>query len=682
MSAWLLSLYLLGTSGQGVLADEDYRFCHEPRYPLYEDERRWCELGGDPNPRCPDLPEACENHVEPGPDGRFSGAWGDGDGSGDGSDAGDGEREGRATPPDGDERKARPKRKQIELPAVLSPIAKLLLIGLVLAGIALIARHILKNRHDDPEDDPDEPVRAPSPEEAQVAAIRAAKETDVTRLLNLARAEASAGRFEAAIEYAYAAALRRLDGDGFIELHHSRTNGDYVRRLRRGQPQLASELRGVVREVEGVQFGARAATRERFDAVLSGVMNIVGRGATALLLLLSLFGLPGCSDGAGDEESKPKPVFGGDTSPIGERALLEAIATQSPKVSYRIEPLNVIAEDVGTLIILPGAGPKDDNWDPILAWVEEGGRLILAGERPTHKDLELFEDPRPTPYTQLFTGYFVGFNDMQGWTLKVPPSPGLLPQIGLTEGESVLYRYLSDDYSDEEVSVYAVGVYRGEGEIIAFENDDFFTNIAMSVEDNARAMATMAHRYDERSVQLCTAWTGSGSSSPLDAMRNADLTPLIVQLLVFVVLLVLYRGIAFGRLRDTEARGRRASVDHVQALGSHYARAQATGHAWQAYAAWALDQIDLRLPGQRRRGLQATASAIAARTQWPETEVITLLIAASDAANRGGPASMRGPASAAHADADEGSSSLHNLQRMAAMLAAMGPSHQGTKPKK
>lgn len=669
MNAWLLSLYLLGTSGQGVLADEDYRFCHEPRYPLYEDERRWCELGGDPNPRCPDLPKACENHVEPGPDGRFSGEYGSGDGSDD---------EGRAKPPDGDDRKARPKRRNIELPAVLSPIAKLLLIGLVIAGIALIARHILKNRHDDPEDELDEPRVAPSPEEANVAAIRAAKETDVTRLLNLARAEASAGRFEAAIEYAYAAALRRLDGDGFIELHHSRTNGDYVRRLRRGQPKLASELRGVVREVEGVQFGARAATRERFDAVLSGVMNIVGRGATALLLVLSLFG---CGDGSG-EESKPKAVIGGDTSPIGERAVLEAIATESPKVSYRIEPLDIIGDDVGTLVILPGAGPKDDNWAPLLAWVEEGGRLILAGERPRHKDLELFEDPRPTPYTQLFTGYFVGFNDMQGWTLKVPPSPGLLPQIGLTEGEPVLYRYLSDDYSNEEVSVYAVGIYRGEGEIIAFENDDFFTNIAMSVEDNARAMATMAHRYDERSVQICTAWTGSGSSSPLDAMRNADLTPLIVQLLVFVVLLVLYRGIAFGRLRDSEARGRRASVDHVRALGSHYARAQATGHAWQAYAAWALDQIDLRLPGQRRRGLQATASAIAARTQWPETEVITLLIAASDAANRNGPASMRGPSSTAPPDEEEGSSSLQNLQRMAAMLAAMGPSHQGTKPKK
>lgn len=675
MNAYLLSLLLLGASGQGVLENEDYRFCHEPQYPLYEDERRWCELGGDPNPRCPDLPKACSNHVEPGPDGRFSSDWGSTNGN-----VGDDESPGRTAPPDGDGREARPDRQKLELPSVLSPIAQLLLIGLFIAGLVLIARHILENRHDDPDDEPVEPQVTPSPEEAQGAVIRAAKETDVTRLLNLARAEASAGRYDAAIEYAYAAALRRLDGDGFIELHHSRTNGDYLRRLRRGQPNLAQHLRGVVREVEGVQFGARAPTRERFDAVLSGVMAILGRGTAALVLLLTLFGLPGCSDGAGKDE--PKPVIGGDTSPAGERAVLEAIATQSPKVSYRIEPLNLIEDDVGTLIILPGAGPEDDDWEPIVAWVEKGGRLILAGARPQHEDLELFEDPVEAPEPQLFSGYFVGFSDMDGWTLKVPPSSGLLPQIGLTEGEPVLYRYTSRDYEDEEISVYAVGVYRGEGEIIAFENDDFFTNIAMSIEDNARAMAAMAHRYDARSVQVCTTWTGRGSSSPFDAVREADLTPLVVQLLLFVALLLLYRGIAFGRLRDPEARGRRAFVDHVRALGSHYARAQATGYAWQAYAAWALDQIDQRLPGQRRRGLQATASAIAARTHWPETEVITLLIAATDATQRSGPASLRGPASAPHTDTDEDSSSLHNLQRMAAMLEAMGPSHRGNRPKK
>ena len=101
MSAWLLSLYLLGAGGHGVLADEDYRFCHAPRYPLYEDERRWCELGGDPNPRCPDLPQACENQVEPGEDDRFGGEGGSGDGDG----------AGRTEPPGGDGRKAaRPPR--------------------------------------------------------------------------------------------------------------------------------------------------------------------------------------------------------------------------------------------------------------------------------------------------------------------------------------------------------------------------------------------------------------------------------------------------------------------------------------------------------------------------------------------------------------------------------------------
>lgn len=672
MSGWLLSLYLLG-AGSGVLDHEDYRFCHEPRYPLYEDERRWCDLGGEPNPRCPDLPKACQAKVEPGEDDRFSGEWQDG-GNG---------PEDRAAPDDGDDRKAKREPSSFELPSVLSPIAQVLLLALFLAGVVLLVRHILNSKHDDPDDEPEPSEAGPSPEVPQIAVLRAARETDVSRLLNLARAEAASARFEQAVELAYAAALRRLDGDGLIELHHSRTNGDYVRRLHLGEPQLAGELRSVVREVEGMQFGARAATRERFDAVLGGVMRIVGRGATALLLVLTLGWLPGCGEGTDPEgEPPPGPVMGGDTSPTGERAVLEAIAEEHPKVSYRIEPLETLDDDVGTVIVLPGSGPSDGNWEPVLAWVKEGGRLILAGARPAHDDLELFEDPRVAPRPQLFSGYFVGFDDMDGWTLKVPPSGGILPQVGLTEGEPVLYRYLSGDYSNDEVSVYAVGVYLGDGEVIAFANDDLFTNIAMSVEDNARAMALMAKPFNrDKSVHLCTTWTGSGSSSPFDAVRNADLTAPVVQLLIFLALLLLYRGIAFGRLRDPERHGRRAFVDHVRALASHYSRANATGHAWQAYAAWALDQIDLRLPGQRRRGLQATASAIAARTNWPEIEVITLLVAASDAANRSGPASMRGPASTAISDGD-GSASLHDLQRMAAMLEAMGPSHVGTKPKK
>src|SRR5690606_19665749 len=80
-------------------------------------------------------------------------------------------------------------------------------------------------------------------------------ETDVDRLLARAHAAANSGNFEQAMADAYAALLRHLDGNGLIELHHSRTNGEYARHLRT-HPELQSALKASAREVESVQFGA------------------------------------------------------------------------------------------------------------------------------------------------------------------------------------------------------------------------------------------------------------------------------------------------------------------------------------------------------------------------------------------------------------------------------------------
>ncbi|MEM1033282.1 MAG: DUF4350 domain-containing protein [Myxococcota bacterium] len=669
MSGWWLPLVLLGVGTPGVLDEAGgYRFCHEPQYPLYRDERRWCDLIDDPHPSCPDLPAACAAEIDPAVDG---GGFGYGSSGADG----DGKGRKRAAPATGDGRKARRERMKFEIPRGLSTVAQVVLIAIVVAGLGLLVRHLLRRRFDDPADEEDasSTTEAAAPAPAAEAARQRAKETDVTRLLALARQEAAAGRFESAVELAYAAALRRLDGDGLIELHPSRTNGDYVRRLRGHAPTLAPALRDVAREVEGIQFGAHAATSSRFESILRGVLGITGRTATVALLLLSSLHLTGCgSSSAGPPEARPM-LTGGDTSPSGTKAVLEAIASTGVSVAYRIETLTTVGEDVGTLIVLPDAGPEDGDWAPILEWVEAGGRLILAGERARHPDLELYEDPREATTTQLFNGMFLGFEDLEGWSIEVPPSGGLLPQIGIEDAEPSLYRYYRDAADSEDVSVYAVALYRGGGEIIAFANEDLFTNIAMTVDDNARAVAAIARPFDgEHSVQICTAWmTGRGSSSPLEAIRNADLTPLIVQLLVFVVLLVLYRGIAFGRLREPPGRSRRAFVDHIRALGTQYARADASGHAWRAYATWALEQIDARLPGERRRGLQATAAAIAARTHWPESDIIPLLVDANDAAERyGAPPSVRGPVGSAP-------TALEKLQRMAAMLEALGLSSRG-----
>src|SRR3954463_10022672 len=37
-----------------------YRFCHDARYPLVEEEIPWCPLLGEKSALCPTLPDACK----------------------------------------------------------------------------------------------------------------------------------------------------------------------------------------------------------------------------------------------------------------------------------------------------------------------------------------------------------------------------------------------------------------------------------------------------------------------------------------------------------------------------------------------------------------------------------------------------------------------------------------------
>src|SRR5262249_34846439 len=119
-------------------------------------------------------------------------------------------------------------------------------------------------------------------------------ETDVERLLARARAAAARGDYGRAVDDAYAALLRRLDGDGLIRIHISRTNADYGGD-RKVQPERAGPVRAVVRDVERVQFGAPPASAEVFDSVLGRVVPIAQRSLAAVLLVLAIGASLSCS---------------------------------------------------------------------------------------------------------------------------------------------------------------------------------------------------------------------------------------------------------------------------------------------------------------------------------------------------------------------------------------------------
>ncbi len=620
-----------------VLSRPEYQFCHDEKYPLFSDERAWCPLIGDPVPACPALPAACRARISPcegkGTRVRFGpgkerrsrrGRAGQGDecdcedqgGSGSKGDGTSGKPDENqwARGKDSNRAAEQPKeptpptrRDKVRPSPLMSGFSTVLFFGLIALGAAFIIWLIVRNfvSGDDPDSSEQPPETAASEQDPQPAA--GPVETDVTRLLDSARRAAAAGDYERAIADAYAALLRRLDGDGLIELHRSSTNGDYVRHVA-SNPLLGAELRNIVRDVETIQFGHGAATRGLFDSLFARILPLATQALLFVLMLLSLTVSSSCDPSTGSEA--PAPLAKGSTGPSGSRALADMLAANGVDVSYRVRPLSELPTEPHTLVLL--RDPTEEQWDELLAWVRNiGGKLVIAGfTPPEHVGMEpVWYVGKRTQLTAT-SGYTDSFGELD---LMVPPNSAL--RVTNEHVHNVLLR---------GAQPYAATRFLGSGTITLFADDYLFTNLALLAGDNSDFM--QGFLSVDNKVEFCNEWTGAGAVSPLESVHRARLTPVVLQALVLLAILFLFRGIAFGRPRDPRQHSRRSFTDHVRALGLRYGRARASEHVLGLYAGWAIDRLRERFVQGQRTGLAELAEAIAARTGLEELDVLQVLV--------------------------------------------------------
>jgi hypothetical protein len=654
---------------RSVLQDSRYRFCHEDDYPLAPDEHAWCALVGDISGACPSLPKACKlPPVE-----RSLSLWrGRGKHGARGS-----ERGGPVARASHEDERRRP-MPELSLPD-MSGFARVLFFVMLAVFLVLVVRaivqNLLKNRGEpDGKDDappPDAPGEAAPPPRGPI-------ETDVERLLARARAAAERGDYTRAVDDCYAALLRRLDGDGLIEIHPSRTNGDYVRSLGE-RPELKGEVRSIVRDVEGVQFGDTTASEPLYRSVLSRVVPLVSRALALGIVFLGLSVALSCTPhGGGDDEGRA------DTSPSGTQAILEMVEKHGIKVRRRNEPFSKLDRPLA-LVLTSEVSLDEAGWKEILAWVKDkGGRLVLAGVAPLPDELgqRIVPDsghdggdpqtPGPAgdgtaltvargvhwpghPTVSLPRGLKIVAAAPDGGT---PDTPSPIVSAGAPEG-AVLLR------GDSVVLTERV---LGEGRVVVVADDRLFTNAALTVDEDASFVLSVLYRSaiaPDRDVEICDAWTGAGAQTPMESVREAHMTPVILQLFVLMGLLFLWKGRAFARLRDPPAETRRAFVDHARALGLTYHRARASRHVTGLYAVWALERLRERVHRAGRQGLIPLAEAIAVRTGRPEGEVMGILVEASGARDEAAPPSSfradtrHGPPSRRRSSKDVGPAGGH-----------------------
>jgi Domain of unknown function (DUF4350)/Domain of unknown function (DUF4129) len=565
-----------------VLADPRYGYCHDAKYPLYMDEAGWCASVPDPSARCPDLPRVCKGDAIPARE----------------------TRGGQGKPND----EVSEDSSWFHWPGLAGAAQVLLWIvlgGALAAIVFAIVRSLGGGR------DRDEPALKPSEAAAEVAAaMRGPIETDVERLLALARAHAERGDFDRALDFLYAALLRRLEGDGLIRVRPWRTNGDYLRDLR-ARGDLHASVRAIVREIERVQFGAAQASSHLYSSLLDRVTPLVTRVLAVVSLAVVLGALASCS-------SHRRGAW--DDSPSGSRAVLDLLGKTGFDARLRLKPLDKLGDDTDVVVLMPGARVDAAGWDKLLAWVRSGHTVFVANGS-THVppalgvDLRAAGAPENVP-ARVAPELVAQLGDLK---VAVPDRRRLILKDGvaaplLLRGETA----------------YAAWTDLGDGQVLTFADERLFTNVSLAVADNATFLVAALDEYGKR-VDFVDEATGAAASSPAASLSHSKLAPLTLQIAFLLSLFFVHRGAAFGTLRDPPSATRRNFADHARALGLQYEKAHATRQALSLYAAYALDRMrDLAQPGNRG-GLSMLAEAIARRTGRPLGAVMRVLVEAKGA---------------------------------------------------
>jgi hypothetical protein len=412
----------------------------------------------------------------------------------------------------------------------------------------------------------------------------------------------------------------------------------------------------VVSEVERIEFGGAVPGESQFRWVHDRVLGLVTERLLALLVVLGLLGGAG---GCRPERDQ------WDDSPSGRSALREVLRENSLRVTERISDLSRVPDDVQTLVLMPDAEMKDEDWPALLTWVQKGRTLVVAG-RPRRASpwlgLEFAGQPLlASEKLVLEPAAKEWYGDLQ---VTLPPNTSRLREVPSEDDEE------DEDGDAEELGwrrlmtrgggLYAIDSWWGEegktqGRVVAFADDRLFCNAALLAPGNAKFVtALLAERGDR--VQFAGAVAGIVSQDPVTSVTRGRLAPALLQLGLAAMVFFLYRGAHFGRPRAETVASRRSFVDHVRALGLLYARAKAGRVALEHYGAWATERLAerLRLGGSRK--LSLIAEGVAARTGRPVGEIMRLLVEAR-------------PEAEAPAAAGRDTESMATLRALAALVA-------------
>lgn len=654
------------------LNQKAYSFCHDPDFGKDGTEGLdFCAIFDETSiEACPMAAKTCPEWQ---PRRRGQGL-GSGYGSGDGQ---------------GGERKSRIVRKEPREPLFdlkLPPIVGWILIG---ALVAFALAWFLKSLKDAGWEKDEKLVESSVLTEAE-RNLQALPEQRSNVLLKLAERALQRGDALEAAVLIHLAMLRFLDDEGLARYHPSKTNGDYLRAIRRHKP-LAALFKSAAGQTERVRFGDGKIDpelvgnnlRDAERLLVRGTADLKNSGPTASAAIAILFALAMTQQACGDGDVVD-PAFS-SKAPTGMAALPVILKEAGIKVVMGRSRSAEITPDIGVVIVrssstLRSKWPQDLKMDKLL---DRDISLVVIDD--------LWQSRFFLPVTSSVS-HARGAVSLA----MTAPSPNMfcewrLQNVPLALGEGVVKlpygRRMVWDQETRTTTAAAVGaelrlhpflVYANQPElegdpagvawaaerveggtslsgcIYMFADRDLFTNASLTREPNARFTGAFfaALTRDGRSVMildridahvLASSSSGGGEDveheqekpNPAKQMKQSNMLPFILQAMATLVLLYIMIGAAFGRLRDPARVEHKAFINHVEAIGRQYARTGVMGltHSARSLARLVVMRHRDQVRGGPSGGWGSVAAHLAEKHSLEEKDVRAALRLGIDGTN-------------------------------------------------
>lgn len=557
-------------------------------------------------------------------------------------------------------------RPLFDLPSI-PPVVSYVLMGLLVAG--LVGAFLLSLRKAGWESDELHLDDAELSEAARkLQALPEARSQVLLRMSARALEQGNAG--EAAI-ILHLAILRHLDDEGLARYHPSKTNGDYLRAIRRRRP-LAELFKQVALQTERLRFGdgqvdraAVADALERAPGVLSAHRASSSLAAPSLTALaLAAVGLYGCPEGPAVQDYY-------NHGPAGLSALAPLLRSGGLTVEIRRDRLLELPEEASVVVIRTSAAgknpwPNELRLDTLLdagksvVVLDDLGKSsfflpstasVAAAAVPRAVSVGIDADPNKVSCAFPFVGLQERYADDP---IKLPEGRQILWD-GNSQTSTIsryplvmhpFLRYRGHEEAKGHTAAHAWAVHRNDGEedlagcMFVFADRDLFTNASLTRAPNADfvtrffALLTtdggtvvLADRLDQWASAEQDMF-GSGpddgeGTDPTRALKASNMMPFVLQILLVLALLYVHVGAAFGPLRDRELRSHKHFVEHAEAIGRQYAKTGQPGltHASTALAKFLVHRYRDQLRGGEGGGWAGLAKHLAAKHEIPEPDV-------------------------------------------------------------